>query len=107
MSILEKKEKNLNNLIDRLSQISLSYSQSDINIEKIIGEKEQLCLEKNDLEKKNEELLREHKFLKNKITKLREELKVKNIKEEQFNQDIDELSQETESLLNQVNKWQM
>ena len=107
MNNLEKKEKKLHDLVERLSQISLGYSQSNFDIEKVINEKKQLHIEKNDLEKKNQELTREHKFLKKKILKLQSELKTKIDKEDQFNQDIDELSQETENLINQINKWQM
>ena len=57
--------------------------------------------------KKNLELLREHKYLKEKILKLQNDIQEKNKKEDEFNQDIDELNQETESLVKQINKWQM
>ena len=67
MSIIEKKEKNLIQLIDKLDSLSLSYSQPNYEIEKIRSEKNELFRKKNEIEKKNQELAREHKYLKKKI----------------------------------------
>ena len=39
MSIIEKKQKNLNQLIDKLNSLSLTYSQPNFEIEKIKTEK--------------------------------------------------------------------
>ena len=52
-------------------------------------------------------MAREHQYLKNKLIKLQSELNKKSEAEDQFNQDIDELSQETESLVKEIEKWQM
>ena len=57
--------------------------------------------------KKNQELIREHKYLKEKIKKLQLEVNKSSELEEKFNQDIEELSQETENLVNEIDKWQM
>ena len=51
--------------------------------------------------------MREHKFLKEKIKKLQLEVSKKTELEDRFNQDIEELSQETENLVNEIDKWQM
>ena len=51
--------------------------------------------------------MREHKFLKDKVKKLQLEVNKKSEIEDKFNQDIDELSQETENLVSEINKWQM
>jgi hypothetical protein len=51
--------------------------------------------------------MREHKFLKEKIKKLQLEVSKKSELEDRFNQDIEELSQETESLVSEIDKWQM
>ena len=51
MSNFENKEKNLNNLIDKLSNLSLSYSQSSYDTQKIITEKNQLESEKKKLKR--------------------------------------------------------
>ena len=63
--------------------------------------------QKKEIEKKNEELMREHKYLKEKIKKLQLEINKKSELEDRFNQDIEELSQETENLVNEIDKWRM
>ena len=107
MRNFEKKEQNLNQLIDKLNSLSLSYSQPTYELEKIRTEKNELADQKAVIEKKNEELTREHKYLKEKIKKLQLEISKKSEIEDKFNQDIEELSQETESLVNEIEKWQM
>ena len=107
MNNLENKEKNLNKLIDKLSTLTVSYSQSSYDTQKIEIEKNQLEIEKKELEKKNDELVREHKYLKERLVKLQKEVDTKSDVENKFNQDIDELSQETESLVEEIEKWQI
>ena len=88
MSSFEKKEQNLNQLIDKLNSLSLSYSQPNNEVEKIKTEKNELVYQKKEIEKKNEELMREHKYLKEKIQKLQLEVNKRSELEERFNQDI-------------------
>ena len=57
-----------------------------------------LAIQKKEIENKNQELIREHEYLKEKIKKLQLEVNKKSEIEDKFNQDIEELSQETESL---------
>ena len=104
MSNIEKKEKNLTQLIDKLNSLSLSYSQPKYEIEKIITEKNELSRQKNTIENKNQELMREHKYLKEKIKKLQFEVSKKSEIEDKFNQDIEELSQETENQVSEIVK---
>jgi peptidoglycan hydrolase CwlO-like protein len=106
MSIFGAKEKNLNELIDKLNALTSTYSQSSYETEKIQTEKNLLLSQKVEIEKKNQELMREHKYLKNKIANLQEELNKKSNLEDKFNQDIEELSQETENLVTEIEKWQ-
>ena len=107
MSSFEKKEQNLNQLIDKLNSLSLSYSQPNYEIEKIRTEKNDLVHQKKEIEKKNVELMREHKYLKERIKKLQLEVNKRSELEDKFNQDIEELSKETENLVNEIDKWQM
>ena len=51
-------------------------------------------------------MLREHKYLKDKITNLQSEIKKKSDLEENFNQEIEELNKETQSLVSEIEKWQ-
>ena len=107
MSIIEKKEKNLNQLINKLNLLTSTYSQSTYEVEKIISEKNQLSRQKNEIEKKNQELMREHKYLKEKIKNLQLDVIKKSELEDKFNKDIEELNQETENLVSEIDKWQM
>ena len=77
MSIIEKKEKNLNDLINKLNSIALTYSQPRHEVEKIRLEKNEILRKKIVIEKKNQELEREHKFLREKIKNLQLEIKKK------------------------------
>ena len=58
MSLIEKKEKNLIGLIDKLSSLSLTYSQPNYEIEKIKTEREEILRKKLQIEKKNLDLMR-------------------------------------------------
>ena len=107
MSNFEKKEQNLNQLIDKLNSISLSYSQPSYELEKKKNKKNELNIKKKKKEKHNQALMREHKYLKEKIKKLQIEVNKKSELEARFNQDIEELSQETENLVSEIDKWQM
>ena len=62
---------------------------------------------KKEIEKKNAELMREHKYLKDKIRKLQLEINKSSLIEDKFNQDIEDLSKETENLVSEIDKWQM
>jgi chromosome segregation ATPase len=107
MNNFKNKETNLNKLIEKLGNLSVSYTQSNNEAEKITQEKNQLEGEKKEVELKHDQLLKEHKYLKNKLLKLQEEVSKKSEKEEIFNREIDELSQETENLVEDIEKWQM
>ena len=106
MKNFEKKENDLNKLIDRLSNLKVSYSQLERNNDFKV-EKNTLLAVKEQIEKRNQELLREHKYLSEKILKLQRELKKKTEFEKKFNEDINDLNQETQSLVEEIEKWQM
>ena len=84
MNNLENKEKNLNKLIEKLSNLSKSYSHDSTKSEKLKKERDYFLNDKNELEKRHNELLREHKYLKNKIASLEEELSKKSELQEKF-----------------------
>ena len=75
-------------------------------MEKIKKEKNDLLSQKLAIEKRNQELTREHKYLKEKISKLKDEVNKKSLMDDRFNQDLEELSQETENLVSEIEKWQ-
>ncbi len=107
MKNLEKKEINLNQLIEKLGKLNISYSQSSFDNGHLERERDLIKSEKEKLEKKNQEILREHKFLTKRIDKLEKELKSKRDLEKKFNEDINDLNQETQSLVDEIEKWQM
>ena len=51
MSIFEKKEKNLNKLINKLDVLTSTYSQSSYETEKIKTEKNEILRQKSEIEK--------------------------------------------------------
>ena len=105
MNILEEKEKNLYKLIDKLNALTSTYSQSTYQTDNILSEKNKILKQKQEIEKKNQELIREHKYLKNKIENLKKDLKKKINLENEFNQEIEEISQETQNLYEELDKW--
>ena len=107
MTNLANKEKNLNELIEKLSNLSNSYSHDSSRAELLKKERDSVLLEKSLIEKKQHELLMEHKYLKDKILKLEQELKKKNELQDKFSREIDELSQETEELVEEINDEQI
>ena len=107
MKNLEKKETNLNQLIEKLGKLNTSYSQYSFNNKSVERERDLIKSEKDELEKKNQEILREHKYLTERIKKLETELNSKKELEKKFNQDINDLNQETQSLVEEIEKWQM
>ena len=104
---LNDKLENLNQLINKLNSLTLTYSQPTYEIEKIKTEKNEILRQKIELENKNQELLREHRYLKEQIKNLQLEVQKKLQLENDFNQEIEELSQEAESLVSEIEKWQM
>ncbi len=107
MKNFEKKESNLNQLIHKLSKLNISYSQFNFDNLSIQKERDIIQHKKEELEKKNIQILREHKFLRDRVTKLEQQLKDKRDMEKKFNKDIDDLNQETLSLVEEIEKWQM
>tara|TARA_B110000238_G_scaffold186058_1_gene214829 strand:- start:265 stop:588 length:324 start_codon:yes stop_codon:yes gene_type:complete len=106
MSNLINKEKNLNSLIQKLSNLSISYSHDELKTEELRKERDYFLNQKNEIEKKHTELLREQKYLKNKLVNLEVELNKKSELQEKFSKEIDDLNQETEELVEEIDKWQ-
>ena len=106
MKNLEKKENNLNQLIDKLGKLNISYSQSNFDNKSLERERNLMKSEKDKLEKKNQEILKEHKFLSDRISRLEKELESKRELEKKFDEDINDLNQETQNLVDEIEKWQ-
>ena len=107
MENLYIKEKRLENALEKLKNLSSSYSGDQNEISDLYVEKNQLQSEKNEIESKYTQLLLEYKNLKQKLKILEDKYLKKKQLQEQFSQDINELGEETESLVEEIDKWQM
>ena len=106
MKTFNEKEKKLQEALEKLSNFSISNLEQTTKIDELINQKNQLEIEKNDLIKKYLELETNFNDLKSKISILNIEKKNNNLQEEQFEKKIDELNQETDILLEQLDKWE-
>ena len=61
--IIEKKEKNLNELLDKLNALTSTYSHSNYDTQKIVTEKNDLLRQKSEIEKKNNEYVTDNDVL--------------------------------------------
>jgi len=64
-------------------------------------------IEKNELEKKYKELADQNEILSKRLDEFRSKEKVEERKQIEFSEKIDELNQETDTLLEEIDKWQM
>ena len=104
-SILEK-EKKLNLALTKLKNLNLEDPDIKENIEILGEEKNQLEIEKLELEKKYKTLVDEHDNLSRKLEELQNREKIEEKKRLEFSEKIDELNQETNTLMDEIDKWQ-
>ena len=76
------------------------------NIDSLNLEKNQLSGEKEESERNFQSLSQKHQELKSELEKINEEVRHKFGNKNNFYQKIDELSQETETLIDEIEKWQ-
>ncbi len=104
-SILEK-EKKLNLALTKLKNLNLENPDIKKNIEMLGEQKNQLEIEKSEIEKKYETLVDEHDNLLRKLEELKNREKIEEKKRLEFSEKIDELNQETNTLMDEIDKWQ-
>ena len=107
MNSIHEKEKKLQQALEKLNLINPQNLNLKETISNLDQQKNQLEIEKKELEANYLELQQNYQKLKSKIDDLnnRKEFEVK--KEIEFSDKIDELNQETDSLLEEIDKWQM
>ena len=107
MNSIYEKEKKLEEALEKLNLLNPQNLNSKETILNLDQQKNQLEIEKKELEIKYDEL--EHKYhkLKSKIDELNNQKEIETKKELEFSDKIDELNQETDSLLDEIDKWQM
>ena len=69
-------------------------------------EKNQLLREKEESEKNFQNLSQQHEELKSELEKINKDVSHKFGNQNNFNKKIDELNQETETLIDEIDKWQ-
>ena len=104
-SILEK-EKKLNLALTKLKNLNLEDPIIKKNIEILGEQKNQLEIEKSEIEKKYQTLVNEHENLSRKLEELQNREKIEEKKRLEFSEKIDELNQETNTLMDEIDKWQ-
>ena len=107
MNSINEKEKKLNNALEELKNLDLSNPDLKSNIENLNSQKNQLEIEKNLIEEKYKKLLNDHETLSKKLVELKNKEKLEARKQIEFSEKIDELNQETDTLLDEIDKWQM
>ena len=106
MKNYEEKEKKLDNVLKKLNSTSNRVVKMSNDINSLNLEKNQLLREKGESDINYENLLKQHQKLKSEMDKINKDLGNKFGKKNNFNQKIDELNQETEILIDEIEKWQ-
>ena len=107
MKYISEKEKKLEDALKKLKKLDLKNDQISGDIKELVEKKNQLEIEKNELEKRYKNLSDEHSNLQLKIKQMMVEKKDDRMKRLEFDEKIDELNQETDTLLDEIEKWQM
>jgi chromosome segregation ATPase len=107
MKSFEEKEKKLETAISKLNNVNFSLNDLKFTISDLEEQKNQLIIEKNQIEVKYSSLIKEHRILKKQVEKFNTENTTRFEDKSEFSKKIDELNQETDSLIEEIDKWQM
>ena len=107
MKNYKEKEKKLEHVLKKLSTMSNKVIKMNNDIDSLNLEKNQLLREKEESEKNFKNLSKQHQVLKFELEKIDKEAGHKFGNQDNFNKKIDELNQETETLIDEIDKWQM
>ena len=106
MKNYEEKEKKLKDVLKKLNSMTNKVAKMREDITSLNLEKNQLLREKEHSEKNFQSLLRQHEGLKLDLEKVNKDVGYKFGDKNTFNKKIDELNQETETLIDEIDKWQ-
>ena len=106
MKNYEKKEKKLDNVLKKLSSMSKRVVKMNKDINLLNLEKNQLLREKEESEQNFGVLSKQHQELKLQLENFNNDVNQKFDNKNNFNKKIDELNQETEILIDEIEKWQ-
>ena len=106
MKFLSEKEKKLNEALTKLKNLNFNDTNTNKDIETLKEQKNQLEIEKKELEKKYLTLVNECDEISRKLDEFRSQEKIEKQKQLNFSEKIDELNQETDILLSEIDEWQ-
>ena len=106
MNSVSEKEKKLNLALTKLKNLNLKNPDIKKNIENLSAQKNQLEIEKQELEEKYKSLEDDYNNLTKKLDEFQNLEKVEQKRQMEFSEKIDELNQETDTLLDEIDKWQ-
>ena len=104
-SVIEK-EKKLTLALSKLRSLNLKNPEIKKNIDNLNTQKNQLEIEKHQLEEKYKRLLDDYNNLSQKLNDFQNQEKIEKKKQIEFSEKIDELNQETNTLMDEIDKWQ-
>ena len=107
MKYFNEKEKKLEIALDKLKKLNLLDEEGQKNLEFLSNQKNQLEIEKKELQNKYSDLISEHQKLKDQLKIIKDKNSKHKLDQLKFNEKIDELNQETDILLDEIDKWQM
>ena len=107
MKYFSEKEKKLEIALHKLKKLNLIDEDSQKNLKFLSDQKNQLEIEKKELQSKHESLMNEHQQLKDHLKSIKDKNSAHKLDQLKFDEKIDELNQETDILLDEIDKWQM
>ena len=106
MKNYEEKEKKLDNILKKLNSMTNKVIMMNNDINSLNLDKNQLLGEKEESERNFQLLSQQHQESKSELEKINKDVIHKFGNQNDFNQKIDELNQETETLIEEIEKWQ-
>ena len=107
MKTSSEKEKKLDLALNKLKNLNLENPSLKNSLENLDSQKNQLGIEKKEIEIKYQSLIEDYEKLKQKLGAINKQKTNEHNKEIEFSEKIDELNQETDTLLEEMDKWQM
>ncbi|NCW37320.1 MAG: 5-formyltetrahydrofolate cyclo-ligase [Proteobacteria bacterium] len=107
MNSVNEKEKKLISALSELKSLKLHSPKIKQKLEVLSAQKNQLEIEKKDLEEKYKSLMDDYNNLSLKLDEIKNHEKIEQKKQIEFSEKIDELNQETDTLIQEIDKWQM
>ena len=101
-----EKEKKLENVLNKLNTLSNKVIKMNEHINFLNIEKNQLLSEKEESDKNYKDLQKQHQQLKLELEKIQKGVSSKFGEKKNINKKIYELNQETETLIDEIEKWQ-